>query len=107
MIEVISITGIRNFTNEEATPDGHWVKMEFRNAHGLHIIELNGEQPLPDDPALRRDLEWLLWDYGLLSQDYGSSAAERAEEAENQLLMDRLNYLPAKAYLERLGAVDD
>lgn len=106
MIEVLSITGVRNFTNPEPTPEGHWVQLVFRNAFGVHTLELNGKLALPESAALRTDLEWMLWDYGLLSQETGSSARERADTAQELILMDRLNYALARAYLEQVHPGD-
>ena len=104
MIEVIRISGVRDFTNPEPSPKGHWVELVFRNDHGVHTLELNGKRALPNDAALKSDLEWLLWDYGLLSQEYGGSAEERATAAQELFWSDRQNYLRARAYMENLGA---
>lgn len=104
MIKILSIKGKRNYDNPDTNPDLHWVEMVFQNDYGTHTLELNGEHPLPSEPELRRDIEWLLWDYGLLSQQKTRTAAQRVRVAQGVIESDRLNYLLAKAYMEILGS---
>jgi hypothetical protein len=105
MIKIISINGTRNFDNPDPNPEGHWVELVFENDHGVHTLDLNGPRPLPDDPALKDDLEWLLWDYGLMSQQDGRTARQRARNAQELIWTDRRNYLLARSYMEQLGHV--
>jgi hypothetical protein len=103
MIKILGIKGTRNHDNPWPTPEGHWVELVFRNEHGVHTIELNGDRPLPEDPELKKDLEWMLWDYGLLCQQDSKTARQRVRIAQDRILKDRLNYLLAKAFLEQVG----
>lgn len=100
----LDIQGWRCESNPDATPEGHWVGMVFRNAYGTHMLELNGRKPLPDhDPQLRSDLEYLLWHYGLLSQQDTETDEERVGVAQELWLSDR-NHVLAKCYMVNLCA---
>lgn len=104
MIKIFHIQGQRCESNPAPTPEGHWVGLVFENSHGRHVLELNGRAPLPDhDPALRSDLEFLLWDWGLLEQQDSTSDAQRVAIAQALCDRDR-NHPLARAYLEALGA---
>lgn len=103
-MKILSIKAQRNYDNPHATPDGHWVELTFENDYGVHTLEMNGRRLLPEDPALRRDLEWLLWDYGLLSQQDSRTQRQRVRVAQEQFDRDLLNYQLARAYMARLGA---
>ncbi|MDM0029598.1 hypothetical protein [Variovorax saccharolyticus] len=103
MIKVLSIDAKRSENHLEATPDGHWVRLVFENAHGTHSVELNGTQALPIGPEVRDDLEFLLWDYGLLEQQDSCTSEDRVAVAQD--LMDRdLNHRLARDYLRDAGA---
>lgn len=103
MIKIHSIKGKRNYDNPDTTPDLHWVELVFENEFGTHTLELNGERPLPDDPALRSDLEWLLWDYGLLEQQDSRTAKQRVRIVQNKFDDGDINHPLARAYMETLG----
>lgn len=105
MLKILEIHGRRSETNPDPTPDGHWVGMAFKNDHGTHLVELNGRHPLPDgDPELRADLEFLLWDYGLLSQQDSKSLKQRIRVAQELWDTQRFTHPLARRYLENLGA---
>ena len=107
MLKIIDIQGWRCESNPYPTPEGHWVGLVFRNAYGTHILELNGRKPLPDhDPQLLSDLEYLLWDYGLLSQQYSDTNEEHIRVAQEMWRCDQ-NHATAKDYMLRLGAPAD
>lgn len=104
MLTILDIQARRCRGNPDPTPAGHWVGLVFSNAHGTHVLELNGRKPLPDhDPQLRADLEFLLWDYGLLSQQDSETPQERIRVAQELWLTDR-NHAHARRYMEHLGA---
>ena len=104
LLEIIDIQGWRCESNHDPTPEGHWVGMVFRNAYGTHILELNGRKLLPDhDPQLRSDLEYLLWDYGLLSQQDSKTDGERIGVAQEMWRSDK-NHALAKEFMLCLGA---
>ncbi|MEB0114471.1 hypothetical protein QN397_24630 [Variovorax sp. RTB1] len=106
LLEIIDIQGWRCESNPYPTPEGHWVGLVFRNAYGKHMLELNGRKPLPDhDPQLRSDLEYLLWDYGLLSQQGSETNDERIRVAQELWNTDR-NHPKARNYLQSVGAAD-
>ena len=68
------------------------------------MLELNGRKPLPDhDAQLRSDLEYLLWDYGLLSQQESKTDEERVLVAQDLWRTDR-NHLLARNYMENLNS---
>jgi hypothetical protein len=103
MLTMIDIQAKRCRGNPNPTPAGHWVGMVFSNAHGTHVLELNGRKPLPDhDTLLRTDLEYLLWDYGLLSQQDSQNEEERVRVAQELWDRDR-NHRLARDYMENLA----
>ncbi|MDM0108482.1 hypothetical protein QTH97_26270 [Variovorax sp. J22R24] len=103
MLQILDIQAHRGNENPHPTPEGHWVGLVFKNAFGTHVLELNGRKPLPDhDPQLRADLEFLLWDYGLLSQQDSETPEERIRAAQALWHTDR-NHAHARRYMERLG----
>ncbi len=104
MIKVISIKGKRNYDNFDTTPDLHWVEMVFENDHGTHTLELNGERPLPTEPVLRREIEYMLWDYGLLEQQESKTAKQRVRIAQEFFNRSRSCHPLAHAYVESLGS---
>jgi hypothetical protein len=104
MLTILDLHARRCLGNPDPTPAGHWVGLVFSNDHGTHVLELNGRKPLPDhDPQLRADLEFLLWDYGLLSQQDSETDEERIRVARDLWSSDR-NHMLARRYMERLGA---
>jgi hypothetical protein len=104
LLEIIDIQGWRCETNPDPTPEGHWVGMVFRNAYGTHILELNGRKPLPNhDPQLRSDLEYLLWDFGLLSQQDSATDQRRVSVAQ-ALWQSDTNHALARQYMFLMGA---
>ena len=104
MLTILDIQARRCQGNPDPTPAGHWVGLVFSNAHGTHVLELNGRKPLPDhDPQLRADLEFLLWDYGLLSQQDSETPEERIRVAQALWHTDR-HHARARRYMEQLGA---
>ncbi|MGJ7522704.1 hypothetical protein ACSFA0_19620 [Variovorax sp. LT1P1] len=103
MLQIIDIQAHRCQVNPHPTPEGHWVGLVFKNAFGTHVLELNGRKPLPDhDAQLRADLEFLLWDYGLLSQQDSESPEERIRVAQDLWRTD-CNHVHARRYMEQLG----
>ena len=105
MLKILEIHGRRCETNPDPTPEGHWVGMAFENDHGTHMLELNGRTPLPDhDPELLADLEFLLWDYGLLSQQDCKSLRQCIRVAQELWDTQRATHPLARSYMESLGA---
>ncbi|MBI5332987.1 MAG: hypothetical protein HZB72_00115 [Burkholderiales bacterium] len=105
MLKILDIEARRCASNPDPTPDGHWVGLAFENAYGIHVLELNGRRPLPDhDPQLRSDLEYLLWDYGLLSQQESETRDERVRVAQDLWDTQRWCHPRARQYMEHLGS---